>query len=88
LDWKDLTNARGFQVREPSMNFPAPWPGGTWGLLQIVDYQESGVMAPLKNAARNRRYWVDNFHEINRRAVSTRSTAARSSAGTAGPAIG
>jgi hypothetical protein len=69
LDWKDLTNARGFQVREPSMNFPAPWPGGTWGLPQIVDYQESGVMALLKNAARNRRYWVDNFHEINRRAV-------------------
>jgi hypothetical protein len=69
LPWERLTNARGFQVREPSMNFPAPWPGGEWGLPQIVDYQESGVMALLTNAARNRRFWVANFHRINQRAT-------------------
>lgn len=69
LPWERLTNGRGFQVRESSVNFPAPWPGGTWGLPDIVDYQESGVMALLKNAARNRRFWVDNFVQINRRAT-------------------
>ncbi|HUE96289.1 MAG TPA: M14 family zinc carboxypeptidase [Longimicrobiaceae bacterium] len=65
----DLDDGRGFQVNRASMNFPAPWPGGEWGLPQIVRYQEAGVMALLKNAARNRTFWVDNFHEVNRRAV-------------------
>ncbi|MEX2584067.1 MAG: M14 family zinc carboxypeptidase, partial [Gemmatimonadota bacterium] len=66
---EDLTDGRGFRARVPSMNFPAPWPGGEWGLPQIVDYQESGVMALLRNAARNRPFWVENFYEINRRAA-------------------
>jgi hypothetical protein len=66
---EELTDARGFSVREPSMNFPAPWDGGDWGLPDIVDYQESGAMALLKNAARNRSFWVENFSEINRRAA-------------------
>lgn len=65
----DLDDGRGFRVLEPSMNFPVPWRGGRWGMPEIVEYQESGVMALLRNAARNRRYWVDTFHEINRRAV-------------------
>ena len=68
LPLDELTNGRGFDVDQPSMNFPAPWPGGEWGLPQIVTYQEAGVMALLRNAARNRRFWVDNFYEINRRA--------------------
>jgi hypothetical protein len=67
---EDLRDARGFSVNRPSMNFPAPWAGGDWGLPQIVDYQESAVLALLRNAARNRRFWVDNFVEINRRAIA------------------
>jgi hypothetical protein len=66
---EQLSGARGYEARQPSMNYPAPWLGGEWGLPQIVDYQQSGVMALLKNAARNRRFWIDNFYEINRRAV-------------------
>jgi hypothetical protein len=66
---EDLRDARGFRVHEQSMNFPAPWRGGEWGLPQIVEYQESAVMALLTNAARNRRFWIDNFVEINRRAT-------------------
>src|SRR5690606_23424418 len=65
----DLDDGRGFRVLEPDMNFPVPWRGGRWGMPEIVEYQESEVMALLRNAARNRRYWVDTFHEINRRAV-------------------
>ncbi|HEV2149332.1 MAG TPA: M14 metallopeptidase family protein [Longimicrobiaceae bacterium] len=66
---EELRSARGFDVRQRSWNFPAPWPGGEWGLPQIVDYQESAAMALLVNAARNRRFWLENFHAINRRAV-------------------
>ena len=53
----------------PSWNFPWPWEGGRWGLPEMVDYMEAGVMALLNNAARNRRFWLENFYHINRRAV-------------------
>jgi hypothetical protein len=52
-----------------TMSQPLPWAGGEWGLPRVVEYQEAGVMALLRNAARNRRFWVDNFYEVNRRAV-------------------
>jgi hypothetical protein len=60
---------RGFDASVRSWNFPDPWPGGEWGLTQIVDYMEAGAMALLDNAAKNRRYWLENFHEIGVRAV-------------------
>jgi hypothetical protein len=63
------TSARGFDVARPSWNFPAPWPGGAWRLADIVDYQETAALALLTNAARNRRYWLENFYRIGRRAV-------------------
>jgi len=52
-----------------SWNFPDPWPGGRWGLPDIVAYQQAGALALLTNAAKNRRFWLENFHAINRRAV-------------------
>ncbi len=65
----DLRANRGGDMTLPSWNFPWPWQGGEWGLGDIVDYMEAGVMALLNNAARNRRYWLENFHRINLRAV-------------------
>ncbi len=64
-----LTSARGFTVNQPSWNFPDPWPGGTWRLMDIMDYQETAAMALLTNAARNRTYWVESFYRINKRAA-------------------
>lgn len=59
----------GLDASKPSWNFPAPWEGGEWGLPQIVDYQETAAFALLKNAAKNREYWLDNFYKVNRKAV-------------------
>jgi hypothetical protein len=70
LRQEDLSGERGFRADQPSVNHPAPWRGGEWGLPEIVEYQESGVLALLRNAARNRRFWVDNFYEVQRRAVA------------------
>jgi hypothetical protein len=67
---EDLGGRRGMDVSTRAWNFPAVWEGGEWGLPDIVDYMESGVMALLTNAARNRRYWLENFYAINRRAVA------------------
>lgn len=65
----EVRGGRGHQALERSWNFPAPWEGGEWGQPQMVDYMESAAMALLTNAAANRRYWLENFHAINRRAV-------------------
>lgn len=65
----DLRSGRTGDMTVSSWNFPWPWEGGEWGLPDIVDYMEAGAMALLNNAARNRRYWLENFYQINRRAV-------------------
>lgn len=69
LTQEDLRSGRTGDMTVPSWNFPWPWEGGRWGLPEIVDYMEAGVMALLNNAARNRRFWLENFYNINRRAV-------------------
>jgi murein tripeptide amidase MpaA len=69
VEWDDLVGGRGLDATVSTWNFPWPWEGGEWGLPDIVDYMEAGAVALLNNAARNRRYWLKNFYEINRRAV-------------------
>jgi hypothetical protein len=64
-----LSGRRGYSASERAWNFPAVWPGGEWHLSDIVDYMEAGVLALLSNAARNRRYWLENFYQINKNAV-------------------
>ena len=61
---------RGYDAAVASANYPAPWRGGEWGLPDIVDYQDAGAMALLTNAAKNRRYWLENFYRVNERAVN------------------
>jgi zinc carboxypeptidase len=53
--------ARGFNPRERSWNFAAPWPGGHWSLRDIVSYQTDAAYALLENAARYRDRWLANF---------------------------
>ena len=66
----DLGPGRGFNAGQRSWNFPNPWPGGEWTHEEIVDYQVSGAMALLTNAARNRSFWLRNFHGVTSRAVA------------------
>lgn len=69
LSREDLQSGRTGDMTVPAWNFPWPWEEGEWGLPDIVDYMEAGVMALLNNAARNRPYWLENFYHVNRRAV-------------------
>ncbi len=64
-----LGPGRNFDASRRSWNFPRPWEGGAWGLPDIVEYQKAGAMALLTNAARNRKYWLENFLGVNERAV-------------------
>ena len=69
LSPEDLSARRGADPHTSNWNHPAPWPGGEWGIGDIVEYMESASMAVLRHAARNREYWVRNFHGIQERAV-------------------
>jgi zinc carboxypeptidase len=55
-----------------SWNYPLPWPGGQWRLADIVDYQQSGAFALMRNAARYRERWLRDFYQIGKDAVGER----------------
>lgn len=65
----DIGGGREYDAAVATWNFPYPWEGGEWGLPNIVEYMEAGAMALLTNAAKNRRYWLENFYRVNERAV-------------------
>jgi hypothetical protein len=69
ISMEDMGERRGFDPRVSTWNFPVVWPGGEWRLMDLLDYMEAGVMALLTNAAKNRRYWLENFYQINKNAV-------------------
>jgi hypothetical protein len=61
-----------YDPRRPSANFPAPWPGGTWRLADIVETQLQASLAVLDNAAHNREHWLRTALGVNRRATARR----------------
>ncbi|HKW40329.1 MAG TPA: M14 family metallopeptidase [Gemmatimonadales bacterium] len=63
------TRGRGFNPRERSWNFTAPWPGGRWSLRDIVTYQTDAAYALLENAARYRDRWLRTFLTVETRAA-------------------
>ena len=61
--------ARGYNPRERSWNFTAPWPGGRWTMRDIVGYQSDAAYAVLENAARNRDHWLANIVAVGWRGI-------------------
>ncbi|HEY7509631.1 MAG TPA: M14 metallopeptidase family protein, partial [Vicinamibacteria bacterium] len=72
VKFDELEAGVGYDAKEASWNFPAPWPGGTWRLRDIVDYQLTATRALLEHAAGHREYWLRTFLEVNRRASERR----------------
>ncbi len=66
----ELRAGRGYDPRHASVNFPAPWPGGTWRLADIVDYMTTAAMALLHDAAANKARLVEGFYRIGVGAVT------------------
>ena len=65
-----VQGGREYDAGRAAWNFPWPWRGGEWGLPDIVEYQFSGAVALLTNAAKNRRFWLENFYRVGERAVA------------------
>ena len=60
---------RGAPDYKPRINFPNPWPGGTWRLRDIVDYDLSAVHGLLRAVALYREPIVQNFYDMGARAI-------------------
>ena len=53
----------------PRIGSPHPWPGGSWTLRDIVDYQLSAVRGLLRAATAYREDLVWNFYSMGNRAI-------------------
>ena len=61
---------RGLPRYERRVNFPNPWPGGTWRQRDIMDYELIAAEALVKLASDQRAEYVRNFVALGRKAVS------------------
>lgn len=62
----------GVDTKVRSWNYPVPWQGGDWKLANIVDYQQSGAIALVRNAAKYRERWLRDFYLVGKDAVRER----------------
>ncbi len=65
-----LGTGRGYDAKVSTWNFPSIWPGGSWGIGDIVSYQVSASWALLVEAARNRAGWLESYAALGERALS------------------
>ncbi len=61
---------RGLPTYERKVNFPNPWPGGTWRLRDIMDYQLIAAEALLELASTQRASFVRNQAQLTRKQVA------------------
>ncbi|HUQ81862.1 MAG TPA: M14 family zinc carboxypeptidase [Gemmatimonadaceae bacterium] len=66
-----LGPGRGYDARETTWNHPVLWPGGTWGIGDIVKYQTAASWAMLVEAARDRQGWLESYADMGDRALGT-----------------
>ena len=70
IPFSALGTGRGYDARVATWNFPSVWPGGTWGIGDIVAYQTSASWALLVEAARNRAGWLESYAALGERALA------------------
>ena len=61
---------RGLPRYERRVNFPNPWPGGTWRLRDIMDYELIAAEALVQLASDQRSEYVRNYVALGRKAVA------------------
>lgn len=69
MPFERLGTGRGYDAREVSWNYPVLWPGGKWGLEEIVKYQTAASWALFTHAARDRRAWLESYAAMGERAL-------------------
>jgi hypothetical protein len=69
LPFDRLGPGRGYDARETTWNYPVLWPGGKWGIGDIVKYQTAASWAMLVEAARDRQGWLESYADMGDRAL-------------------
>jgi len=64
---------QGYNPGEVSWNHLEPWPGGTWRLRDIVDYQLIAYESCLYQAAIHREEMLRNFYRVGTRQAARKS---------------
>lgn len=66
-----LTPLPGYEPLEPSANHPLPWPGGAWGMEDVIDAHFSVVMSALRRVAGERAAWIERQAAVSRAACAS-----------------
>src|SRR5581483_688795 len=66
-------SALGYNAQQRSWNHLEPWPGGTWRLRDIIDYQLVAFESCLYNAAIRREDLLRNFYKVGQRQVARKA---------------
>ncbi|MFN2397202.1 MAG: M14 metallopeptidase family protein [Gemmatimonadaceae bacterium] len=77
IPFDSLRESRGYDARVTSWNFLTLWPGGRWGIGDIVRYQTAATWALLAESARDRATWLESFAVVGERAVKGRAAPGR-----------
>jgi hypothetical protein len=67
--------AKGLAEYQPQVNFPNPWPGGTWRLRDIMDYERIASDALLEACASHREDFLRNIAVMALNGVALGDTA-------------
>ncbi len=70
IPFDKLDKGIGYDAKVAKWNFPAPWPGGTWRLGDIVAYQTDAFFAIARNAALNRELFLKDFYLFGQNALT------------------
>ncbi len=54
---------------QATFNFPNPWPGGTWRLADIIDYEMGAAHGLLRALAEQKDYFLRNFYRITQQTI-------------------
>ena len=77
IPFDSLRPGRGYDSKTASWSFVAPWPGGHWGIGDIVRYQSAATWAMLASVAGDRAAWLASFATLGERAVAGRAAPGR-----------
>ena len=74
LKLEDLnTHPLGYNAQQRSWNFLQPWPGGTWHLSDIIDYQMAAFESVLYNASLHRDDLARNYYKVGQHQIARTS---------------
>ncbi len=67
------THPLGYNAQQRSWNYLEPWPGGTWRLRDIIDYQITAFESLLTNAAQKREQMARNYYKVAQHQVARKT---------------